>query len=116
VTSFDISPSGVKTVLTNVSTQAEELETGFDQTAIEGHVSGVLGVPAAGVAQALGGFFEHEQPVVKSIFDRITACVLGASNVTASYGTASDEMLSQTQSRAVDAASTGDFTGLDTGQ
>lgn len=116
MSSFDITPSGVRTVLTNVSTQAEELETGFDTAAIEGHVSGLLGVPAPGVAQALAEHFELEQPSIESMFRRITASVLGAANVTAAYGTASDQMLSETQTRAIDAAATGDFSGLDTGQ
>ena len=116
MTSFDITPSGVGTVLTNVATQAEELEAGFDAAAVEGYVSGVLGVPAPGVAQALAEHFELEQPVIVSMFNRITASLLGASNVTASFGTASDEMLIDIQSRAVDAATSGNFAGFDTGQ
>lgn len=116
MSSFDISPSGVKTVLTNVANQADTLATGFNEETIVGHVGSVLGVPAPGVAQALGEYLDLEKPVVKSVFTRIEACVLGASNVTSAYGTASDEMLSDTQSRAIDAATTGDFSTFDTGQ
>lgn len=115
MSSFDISPSGVKTVLTNVATQAELLEASFDEEAVVGHVGSVLNVPAPGVAQALGEYFDLEKPAITSMFTRISACLLGASNVTAAYGTASDEMLSDTQSRAVDAATTGDFSTFDTG-
>jgi hypothetical protein len=116
MTSFDISPGGVKTVLTNVASQAETLQSSFDEEAVVGHVGDVLGVPAPGVAQALGEYFDLEKPVITSMFTRIEACLLGASNVTAAYGTASDEMLADTQSRAVDAAVSGDFSTFDTGQ
>jgi hypothetical protein len=107
--SFDITPSAVQAVVNAVKAEATEMSSGIDGEAVEGSVTGVASAPAPGVASALAEFLELETPVIESIGNRITACLLGVTTVANAYATSSDEMLQTVQSKAVAAASSGDF-------
>jgi hypothetical protein len=106
---FDITLGTVKDVVVAVKKEGLDLQNGIDVEAINADVTGVAGVPAPGVAQAVAEFLELESPVIKSIANRITACLLGVTTVANAYGTANDEMLQTIQSKAVQAAASGDF-------
>lgn len=106
---FDIQLDTVKTILTTVKKEATELSEGIDVEALNADVMSLGAAPAPGVATALGEFLELESPTIQSIGNRITACLAGVTTVGNSYGTASDEMLQTIQTKAVDAAASGDF-------
>ncbi|KAB1652749.1 hypothetical protein F8O01_16335 [Pseudoclavibacter chungangensis] len=107
--SFEIKPAELSTVLGNVKTQLDEFSDGIDGDALQTDVSGLAEAGAPGVAQALAEFLELESPRIKSIGDRIAACLAGAALVGNTYTTSSDEMLQNVQSQAASSADNGDF-------
>ncbi|MDQ1215382.1 DUF6507 family protein [Microbacterium arborescens] len=109
MSSYEIEPAGVQAVVNAVQAEAAELMQGIDTEALEGQVMDVAGVPAPGVASALGEFLGNEAPVIESIGNRIMASLAGVATVAQAYGTADDEMLQTIQGHAVDAAESGDF-------
>jgi hypothetical protein len=106
---FEIAPAAVQGVVNAVKGEATELSDGIDVESLEGDVSAMASAPAPGAAQAVAEFLGHESPVIQSIGNRITACLLGVTTVTNSYTTASDEMLQTVQSKAIASAESGDF-------
>ena len=107
--SFDIDPAAVQAIVTAVQAEGTQLSEGIDTEAIEGDVAGLAGAPAPGVASAVAEYLGLEAPIIQSIGNRITASLAGVAAVTRSYTTASDEMLQNIQTKAVEASSSGDF-------
>lgn len=113
MSSFDIDPGAVQTILTNVEVERTQLAEGIKPTALETDVGGLLNVPAPGVAAAVAEFIDLESPAVQSIGWRIAASMAGVSTVTRTYTSSSDEMLQNVQNEAINASESGDFAYFD---
>lgn len=109
MSSYEIDPAAVQGIVTAVQAEATQLSEGIDTQALETDVGGIANVPAPGVASAVAEFLQLEAPVIESIGNRITASMAGVAAVTRSYATASDEMLQNIQTRAIEASESGDF-------
>lgn len=117
---WSVDPAGVERVLTAVATKATALTDALGGSA-DGSKPGVAAtVEAAATAaqsqvigEALAGFFEHQQPTLTGIQNRIQASLLGAAGATRAVDHGDAEMASTTQANAIDAAKSGNFAAFD---
>ncbi|KQO62214.1 DUF6507 family protein [Curtobacterium sp. Leaf261] len=120
VDGWRVDPSGVEGVLNSVTAKAEQISSALGGTE-DGSVAGVDTIvqdaATAAQSQVIGesiiGFFEHQKPVLSGITDRIRASLMGASGATQAVIDGDDDMAGKTQAMAVAAASSGDFTALE---
>lgn len=115
-----VDPDGVQRVLTSVANHSTTLSDALGGSK-DGSMPGVSAVvqSAATAAQsqvigeAIAGFFEHQQPTLTGIQNRIRASLLGAAGATQAIVDHDDEMAATTQANAVSAAKSGDFSAFD---
>ncbi|PCN49230.1 hypothetical protein Csp2054_03350 [Curtobacterium sp. 'Ferrero'] len=120
VDGWRVDPAGVERVLTAVATKATAVTDALGGTA-DGSKPGVAATvqSAATAAQsqvigeALAEFFEHQQPTLTGIQNRIQASLLGAAGATRAIDHGDAEMASKTQAAAVVAAGNGNFSAFD---
>lgn len=115
-----VDPAGVENVLNSVTAKAEQISTalgGSEDGSVAGVDTIVQGAVTAAQSQVIGdsiiGFFDHQKPVLTGITNRIRASLMGASGATQAVIDGDDDMAGKTQALAVSAASTGDFSELE---
>jgi hypothetical protein len=109
MSSWDIDPAGVKSVVTKVGGHVTDGHGGGDtlehhfkdfgdhmQNAAEGAASGPIGT-------ALKEFVDHYSPALKSMASKTGSCVQGAVEATKDYIQGDLEMAAQAQKKAVQA-------------
>lgn len=110
--SYRIDPQGVNNVLTRVQQAAEGMSAALGgishvQEDVQAGSSTCTAVPAA-----LASFLDAQSASVTDVTNRISACLFGAATATTDYVVADDTMaadVTEAQSAAVGAASSGDF-------
>lgn len=114
---WKVAPTGVEGVLNNVVAKSATIT---DSLGGSGSVAGVDKVAedtvTATQSQVIGSavvaFFDYEKPLLGGISDRIRASVLGASEATQAIVDGDERMAADTQSKAVAAAATGNFSAF----
>lgn len=120
VDGWRVDPPGVENVLNSVTAKAEQISSalgGAEDGSVAGVDTIVQNAATAAQSQVIGesivGFFEHQKPVLTGITNRIRASLMGASGATQAVIDGDDDMAGRTQALAVSAASSGDFTELE---
>lgn len=120
VDGWRVDPPGVENVLNSVTAKAEQISSalgGSENGSVVGVDTIVQDAATAAQSQVIGesivGFFEHQKPVLTGITNRIRASLMGASGATQAVIDGDDDMAGRTQALAVSAASSGDFTALE---
>ncbi|MFN2494734.1 MAG: DUF6507 family protein, partial [Pseudonocardiaceae bacterium] len=97
---WDISPSGVRGVLSRTETVAQEFEG--QMTRLRTALEGAVGQSSSEiVASAVGGFMERSAtPAIQFVFTRTGACLSGAAQATNHYLAGDLEMAANAQAAA----------------
>jgi hypothetical protein len=118
--SWSVDPDGVERVLNAVadrSTTMSDALGGSKDGTMPGVASVVQSAATAAQSQVIGeaiaGFFEHQQPTLQGIQNRIRASLLGAAGATKAVIDGDEEMAAKTQANAVSAATSGKFSAFD---
>ncbi len=102
MSSWDISPDGVRTVLGRTETVAAEFETQMGD--LDAALAGAAAQASSSiVAEALAGYAESAQVDLGFVFTRTGACLAGAANATNAYVEGDLQMAADAQAAAASA-------------
>lgn len=99
MTSWDVSPDGVRTVLGRTETVAGEFET--QMADLNAALSGAASQSSSEiVAEAIAGYAESATASLQFVFERTGACMTAAANATNAYVEGDLEMAATAQESA----------------
>jgi len=112
VSSWDIKPAEVQTILTDVQTKADTLGKALTEAKFTAIGNGLTwgGALTSDVTTAVGTVMEEQGENLTVIQNHISAGMAGVSNATIAYNNGQYEMAGTFQTEMVKAADSGDFT------
>ncbi|ROQ40758.1 hypothetical protein EDF46_0119 [Frondihabitans sp. PhB188] len=109
---WKVDPAGVKSVLSSVTTESAPIYDALGK--VDATVqSAALNAQSQVIASALGEFFSSITKSTETVQQRIPAAVDGAATATIAINHGDEEMAATSESMAVHAATTNDFSFFD---